>query len=240
MDFCYKDGQKKEMDILKLHLLVATITRDEDKLNLWDRFRDRLTNELKTIGLSFDWIFIWNKGYAEARQECVEVAKIQKATHILFIDSDTFIPPDATKDILLTAVNYGLQVIALPVYLKRFPLISNIHQDIMFEKLAKLPRNLFQIDLTGLAACLIDMKVFDKIQEPYFRGDLTILNNKGINFHLKTGEDTAFFLKIKQAGIKAYCEPKWICSHYDKRNDIMYPQLEKGLEGCYDDEERNP
>lgn len=239
MDCCYKDGTKQEMDVLNPHLLVATISRMEDRSELWDRSRDRLTNELKSMGLSFDWIFTWDKGYAEARQECVEVAKIQKATYILFIDSDTFIPPGAIKEILLTALKTKIQVIALPVYLKRFPLISNIHQDIMFEKLAKLPREMFKIDLTGLAACLIDMEVFDKISEPYFRGDLTILGLNGINFHLKTGEDTAFFLKIKNAGIQAWCEPRFICSHYDKKNDIMYPQLEKGIEGCYDDEKRN-
>jgi hypothetical protein len=232
---CYKDGLKKEIEILNHHLLVATIIRDQDKCELWDRFRDRMMNELKTIGLSFDWIFVWNKECAEARQECVEIAKKQKASHILFVDSDTFIPPDAINNIMRTSVHGNTKIIALPVYLKRFPLISNIHQDIMFEKLAKLPRQLFQIDLTGLAACLIDMKVFDKIQEPYFRGDLTILGYNGINFHLKTGEDTAFFLKVKQAGIKAYCEPQWICQHYDKYNDVMYPRVEKGIEGCYDD-----
>jgi len=88
-----------------------------------------------------------------------------------------------------------------------------------------------------LAAALINVGVFKKIDNPYYKGEWRILSTEtNVNFHLKTSEDTAFFFKLKRKNIEAYCDPHFICEHYDKENDRFYPSLVGNKERCYDEQ----
>ena len=206
------------------------------KNHLTDKFTEynqKLYSELSQIkNLKFKEMMVLDKPIPEAREEIAQTAIKEKFDYLFFLDSDTFIPSNAIPHILQTAINNNYQIICLPVYLKQMPLISNIYVNSMFAPLSKLPKNLFKIELTGLAACLINLEVFKKIQQPYFKGKWRV-RIKDINFHLQCGEDIAFFYKLKREGIDVYCEPKFICDHYDMDKDLFYPSLVGKKEVCY-------
>jgi hypothetical protein len=235
-DYCYKGGKKLTVEAAPIKLAIGTVTLTSDLTLLWLEHNKELDKELDKLksetNFEYNHIIIKDLPIAEARQKIVEEALKDGYSHLLFLDSDTFIPKGALEYLLQTAVNFDIQVVCLPVYLKRMPLISNIYQDMMFAPLAKLPRERFKIDLTGLAACLIDLNVFSKIAEPYFVGKWKVVNAKGINFHINTSEDTAFFYKLKMANIDVYCDPKYICEHYDKQKDLFFPSLIN--KNCYE------
>jgi len=237
IDYCYKDGKKLIMEPPPINLAIGTVTLTSDLTVQWIKHQKEIDEELeklkKETNFKYNHIIIKDLPIVEARQRLVEETLNKKYSHLFFLDSDVFIPKGALEYLLQIAINFDVQVLCLPVYLKRMPLISNIYQDMMFAPLAKLPNKRFKIDLTGLAACLIDLNVFKKIEKPYFVGKWRIMNTKGINFHLKTSEDTAFFYKLKQANIDVYCDPKYICEHYDKQRDLFFPSLIN--KKCYED-----
>jgi GT2 family glycosyltransferase len=211
-----------------MKLAIATVLRTSDYTKRWERsLRDsvnflidcHLTEEVKTFRL-------WDKPIPEARQEITErILAEGKYTHMLFIDSDTFITGEQLIHLVNEVIEKDYDVLCYPVYLKSMPLITNIYTDMLFRPLAKMPgKKVFEIELTGLAACLINLKVFSKIDKPWFKGKWKV-RQKGRDFHFSMGEDTAFFYKLKRAGIKIYCDPRHICSHYNMKEDLYYPEL---------------
>jgi len=214
-----------------MKLAIATIARKEDLTAKWLEYREEQDSLLRAFNLDFERFDLMDKPIAEARQKITEIILDRKEfTHMLFIDSDTFIP--AHKIFGLVDLAHDFEVMCYPVYLKRMPLITNIYPDMAFMPLIKLPRKIFQIELTGLAACIIDLRVFDKIDKPWYKGKWKVRVGD-VDFRFSAGEDTAFFYKLKRAGVKVYCNPKYIPSHYDKMNDIFYPDLIKDKERCY-------
>lgn len=216
---------------IRLAIGIAALKR-----HITDKFTEynkKLYLELDRIKyLGYEEIIVLDKPIPDAREEIIRTAIKQGFDYLFFLDSDTFIPSNAIPHILQQAIDEDYQVICLPVYFKRMPLISNIYVDSMFAPLSKLPRNLFKIELSGLAACLINLEVFKKIQPPYFKGKWR-LRVKGTNFHLECGEDIAFYYKLKGAKVDVYCEPKFICDHYDLNKDLFYPSLIGNMEVCY-------
>jgi len=81
------------------------------------------------------------------------------------------------------------------------------------------------------------VNVFSKIEKPYYIGEWRVLSTEtDVTFHLKTKEDTAFFFKLKRKHIDVYCDPHFICEHYDKENDRFYPSLVGNKQQrCYDE-----
>ena len=229
-----------EIKKVKIKLAIATIALTQDKTPIWQDRLKVLFKELDEIAkeneVDFTWAYreVLDKPRHLARQELTDSIIKEGFSHLFWLDSDTFIPQGAMRHILQLAINMDLKVVALPVYLKRMPLVSNIFEDIMFVPLAKLPRARFKIDLTGLAAVLIDLEAFTKIQKPYYEGEWRVMQINDVNFHLKTGEDTSFFYKLKRAGIEVWCEPRFICEHYDAQKDIFFPALIGNKELCYE------
>jgi len=229
-----------EIKKIRIKLAIAVIALETDFTKIWKDRLQALFKELDAIAqekeVEFTWAYreVLNKPRHIARQEITESIIKDGFNYLFFIDSDTFIPQGAIRHILQLAINQDYKVVCLPVYLKRMPLVSNIFEDLMFVPLAKLPRTRFKIDFTGLAAVLIDLEVFTKIQSPYYEGEWKVIQIKDVNFHLKTGEDTAFFYKLKRAGIDVWCEPKFICEHYDAQKDIFFPALIGNKELCYE------
>jgi len=213
-----------------MKLAIATIARKEDLTDKWLEYNFEQDSILKESNLDFKRVYLMDKPIVEARQQITEtILKSKEFTHMLFIDSDTFV--SANQIIYLSSLTC-FEVMCYPVYLKRMPLVTNIYPDMMFMPLIKLPKNIFQIELTGLAACIIDLRVFDKIDKPWYKGKWKVRVGD-VDFRFNAGEDTAFFYKLKRVGIKVYCSPKYIPSHYDKINDIFYPDLIKDKGRCY-------
>jgi len=211
-----------------MKLAIATILRKEDYTKRWHSSLKEAIAYLQVCGLTEEIksFFVWDKAIPEARQEITEKILAEKRfTHMLFIDSDTFINGEQLIHLVNEVIEKGYDVLCYPVYLKTIPLISNIYIDIMFRPLPKmLDRKVFEIEMTGLAACMISLDVFSKINRPWFKGRWKVRQN-GRFFHLQTGEDTAFFYKLRKEGIKIYCDPTRIPSHYSKEKNLYYPEL---------------
>lgn len=217
----------------KTKLAIGIIALTHQITNKFTEYNKKLYLEFNRVtDLEFEEIIVLDKPIPEAREEIVQTAIKKGFDYLFFLDSDTFVPNNAITHILQLATTEKYQVICLPVYFKRMPLISNIYVDSMFAPLSKLPRNLFKIELTGLAACLINLEVFKRIQPPYFKGKWRV-RVEGTNFHLECGEDISFYYKLKREGIDVYCEPKFICDHYDSNKDLFYPSLIGKKEVCY-------
>jgi len=213
-----------------MRIAIATVARTEDLTDSWQKFNTEQDKILKPYN-TFERFCLLDKPIAQARQEITEtIIASKKFTHILFIDSDTFVT--AEQILYLADKIEELDVLCYPVYLKQMPLISNIYIDMMYMPLSKLPRGMFKIELTGLAACIIDLNVFKKIEKPWYKGSWK-LRSGVIDFHLKAGEDTAFFYKLKKEGIDIYCDPKYIPSHWDRHSDVYYPDEITNKERCY-------
>jgi len=239
-DFCYKGAEKLEVKFPPIKLAIATIALKSHVSQKWLDWMQDIYKELEAIKkeIDFEWKhhFVYDKERPIARHEIVDtILKHERNyTHMLFLDCDTFPSKNSIKHMLQTAMNHDYPVLCYPVYLKRMPLISNIYEDIMFVPICKIPTKIFKIDLTGLAACLIELDVFKKIEMPYFQGDWRVMTAKNINFHLKAGEDTAFFFKLKRAGITVMCDPTYIWEHYDEVRDLFYPSLVGDIDLCYE------
>jgi len=239
-EHCYKNGKRLEMKSPPIRLAIATVALIEHVSPAWTDHMQQIYKELESLKteIDFEWQhhFVYNKPRFTARQEVTEAILKHPIgyTHMLFLDCDTFPTKGSIKHMLQLSMNQDYPVLCYPVYLKRMPLISNIYEDVMFAPICKLPRVVFKIDLTGLAACLIELEVFKKIQPPYFEGDWRVMAANDINFHLKTGEDTAFFFKLKRAEISVMCDPNYIWEHYDDARDLFYPSLIGNKERCYE------
>lgn len=158
---------------------------------------------------------ISNRGLPIDRARCdlIAQAKSTGATHIFFIDSDVLVPHD------------GL----LRLWSHRLPIVAGIYgskhetTDIWIENsksgdsryAAVLPQVLESDQLfshpdmvTGLGCCLINMQVFNKLEEPYFYWTQG-REKSGIS------EDFYFFEQVRKAGIPIHVDTSVKCFHID-------------------------
>lgn len=144
---------------------------------------------------------------AENRNYCVIQAHKNGSDYLLFIDDDMTFPPE-TLDMLLS---HGKEIVGVNSYSRILPLSSTVglmdaqgeykHPDKYPAFEMKMPDGLFEAYFVGCGVCLIDMKVFEKVKEPYF--SFTYQKN-GL---VKGGEDGNFCDRARKAGIKVWCDP---------------------------------
>jgi len=137
----------------------------------------------------------------DVRHRCVMEAVKQDATHMLFLDSDMKFPPDLLARLLnhdqpIVGVNYPRKDGAgrTTAYADTDDFVGPLRTE-------EGSTGLVQVSHMGLGACLIDMRVFDALELPYF-------NFEPIEPHKVAfkGEDVFFFHKCSAAGIEAYCD----------------------------------
>ena len=156
---------------------------------------------------------IATEGYttAEGRTYCVVQAQRQNCTHILFVDDDMVFPPDTFEKLLAT----GKEIVGVASNSRVLPLTTTVAvQDengkfIPHDKIAfpKLPTELFKCYAVGMGVCLIDMKVFEKIEKPFFHFE-THESGKVL-----VGEDAWFCRQAKKVGYEIWCEPSIKIGH---------------------------
>ncbi len=153
------------------------------------------------------------------RNAAVEIARERNATHILFLDSDVVPNRDDT---------------ILQLYRWRLPIVCGIYRLKRIDSSQVFPfsvykwdpeRNAFRyltpgdippgsrlipIEGGGLGLCLIDMRVFNVIDKPYFKWELYPWNPPpgGLS------EDLYFFKKVIDHGIQPYADLQVTASHY--------------------------
>jgi len=161
------------------------------------------------------------KGYPidVVRNAAVKMARERGATHIFFLDSD--VVPDK-NDTILQLYRWRLPVACGLYRLKRvdsaqvFPFSvykwSPERNAFRYLTPGDIPpgSRLIPIDGGGLGLCLIDMRVFNVIDEPYFKWELYPWNPPpgGLS------EDLYFFKKVIDKGIQPYADLEVTASHY--------------------------
>jgi hypothetical protein len=141
-------------------------------------------------------------GYvAQNRTMSVRMAMEHGSTHIMFIDSDMTFPPDGMERLF----KQNKRIIGANYNARQLPLVSTVK---LFDKngnftkgsAKNFPKKTFKVAAVGTGFCLIDLKVFDEIDLPWFwagfEGD-----------EMFKTEDVYFCLKAKKFGIDTWCDP---------------------------------
>ena len=149
---------------------------------------------------------------ADARNTFVEMAQGWRdglITHILFIDDDV-VPETSTY--LLDLFNHQKEVIGGLYYKK----LKNPKQKISAclklkdgraSHVGSQEKGILPAHTVATGLCLIDIKVFDKLEPPYFKTVVTGQGNKIID------DDAYFSAKCKDAGIELWVDPTIKADH---------------------------
>ena len=160
-------------------------------------------------------ISLATRGYtvAENRNYCVIQAQKNKSDYILFIDDDMVFPPETLDQLLY----HKKEIVGVNSYSRCLPLSSTVglmdekgnykHPDKYPAFEMKIPDYLFEAYFVGCGVCLINMKVFEEVKEPFFK--FTYQKN-GL---VKGGEDGNFCERAREKGFKIWCDPNVEVGH---------------------------
>ena len=158
-------------------------------------------------------VLVATRGYtiAENRNYCVVQAQRNGSDYLLFVDDDMTFPPDTLERLLA----HKKGVVGVNSYSRCLPLSSTVGlQDEKGEYMPphkypswklKIPKELFKCYFVGMGVGLIDMKVFELIEKPYF--EFETYKKGEFRGMVKDGEDGTFCLKVRKAGMDIWCDP---------------------------------
>ena len=178
----------------------------------------------KTIGVPYK--FYLNKHFRidAARNRLVKNALDEGCEKVLFWDTDIYPCRFNGKELVsnVEAIsqlwNHHYPIATGLYWLKsQGPNVSvkdgNGFQPLNFT-LEQAANSKFFADGTGLGFCLIDTRVFEKIEEPWFHHSIEEEDGEFLS------EDLYFFRKASEAGFKVLCDGRVICKH-----EIDFAQL---------------
>ena len=154
----------------------------------------------------------------KARNELVWNAANENATHLMMIDSDMVFPPDGIDRLLKHDVDivgglyYGrMHPKAMAFYKNPDGTVTNFDP--------KQPPGLYEVDFVATGFMLINMRVFTKLEPPFFtftyNPEFFGLRNQGML--TPTGEDSYFCLTAKEAGYKVFVDNTIQLGHVGQR-----------------------
>lgn len=153
------------------------------------------------------------EGYtiAEGRNYCVWQAIKNGCTHILFIDDDMTFPEDTIERLLA----HRKEIVGVYSYSRLLPLSPTVaFLDEAGEFLPKdkipfiiRPKELFKCYSIGMGVALIDMKLFDVIDKPWFSWEVHE------NGKILVGEDAWLCKQARAKGVDIYCDPTLPIGH---------------------------
>lgn len=154
-----------------------------------------------------DYHWLRTSNLPEGRNDGVRSAMSIGADKLLFIDSDMSVPAYA----LLHLLRHDVPVVS-GVYVSKQPphlyMAGTYNEDgsrlMTFPEIK--PGQLIECDWVGAGFMLIDMKVFEKIEPPYFSW-------KEFPGKKNAGEDEYFCDKVRAAGMKVYVDTDCIVGH---------------------------
>ncbi len=201
-----------------MRVLIAIPHQSEYTHQLFNKSLRELCTELD--GLSFPYqVFEQERNLPDvARNNAVLEAFDIGATHILFIDDDMVF-----RSNLLSYLAMGHRdIIGALTWQRKPPYYPSIYRynpkkeglsgdwDSIVAPEIQLPSinssykptdKIWEVDAIGLAATLCNIKVFQKMQVPFFK------------FGREGGEDLSFCKRAKEAGFKIYCKPSVRVGH---------------------------
>ena len=158
--------------------------------------------------LKIDFSITNNTQIQTARREIVQSALSVHADYLFFVDSDM----GFSGDTLARLLGHKKDVIGAGYNQRGLPLQPTILIKDKTTSLYRLPKGYevsydkpFECDGIGAGCMLIDMKVFEKIESPWF---LYVDDDK-----YPMGEDIWFCQQVKKAGFSVWCDPTIKASH---------------------------
>ena len=139
------------------------------------------------------------EGYttAENRNYLAVQALKNGSDYLLFVDDDMIFPADTLDKLLKT----GKQIVGVLSYSRKLPLQATVW------KPEDIKEALFECEQVGGGVLLIDTKVFNEMERPWFAFETY---DSGM---IKVGEDAYFCQKAKTRGISVWCEPSISIGH---------------------------
>lgn len=169
----------------------------------------------QTLLFGFPFQIHWKhkKGTYIDKNKCdlIEIAKEMGVTHIMQIDADVVFPPIAIEMLfnhqkLIVGANYNFKTFRMPDAQTWGPAptvkLFGEKGEPINPPPGGLPEELFKCYALPGGFVLINMKVFEQIEKPYFKNDW----NEDCTKY--TGEDVYFCEKVRKAGIDVWCDPK--------------------------------
>ena len=132
------------------------------------------------------------------REELVKQAQKLNATHLLFVDDDMVFE----KDAVIKLVERDKDIVGVHYNCRKFPPTTTVHMDEEKKKSIKWenPDGFMTCDAVGTGFMLIDLRVFDKLKEPWF---FWKTNEQG---EVVEGEDYWFCRIAREAGFEVWCD----------------------------------
>lgn len=152
----------------------------------------------------------------EVRTRCVMEAMKREASHLLFVDGDMTFP----EDVIARLLNHNKLIVGANYARKDTEggTTAYCDNDDFTGPLTttEADQDLMRVKFMGLGLCLIDMRVFDAIELPYFNFTPALPHNAVFK-----GEDVFFFQKCSDAGIEAYVDQA-LSFHVGHVGDFTY------------------
>jgi choline kinase len=144
-------------------------------------------------------IFFVNNTYLHiARKKLVFEAHERKMTHLFYVDSDMSFEGDTLGRLLA----HKKDVIGVSYHQRMLPLTTTVRvktPDGAHMMVAEIQDTLFECDAVATGCMLIDMKIFETIEKPWF-----FYKDDDV---YPVGEDIWFCMQVKKAGFKIWCDP---------------------------------
>lgn len=198
-------------------------------------FSDKLVHPrwaiaLKTIDFPVNTqqslIMVENQPYAEARNIIVKEAIKQGCKYLWFIDDDVLVPRHAAQAlgyVLEQGIDDGTMVSTGIYCTKTFAPSPVIYRDDTPGGLWDWRVNdVFEVDAAGCGCMLINTKLFESLEEPYFATTESYEDNLGQHVLTSVSEDLYFCRKVRKAGFKIKAHGAVICPHYNNKDNKFY------------------
>jgi len=195
-------------------------------------YEAKLTNEKgEEFEKEMETFFVASSMLTESRHRLVAEALNWGADYMLWCDADHTFPPEALlqlwqRNVQVVGTNYARR--SKPTGPTACKMVTNDegqdHKNLLYTTLEKCQDELIEeVTHVGFGFCLIRMDVFDVLQaHAEAQGKETFLPlfmfQPTDNFKGMIGEDVYFFNKLREAGIKVYCDHgvSWHVGHIMK------------------------
>ncbi len=160
----------------------------------------------------FNMVFIGidKQRTADSRNILVATARSMKCTHILFVDADHILPEHMLECLSL---NNDASIVS-GLITKRKPPYSQVgfirDKDGYYPIEIPLDGKSYLVDTAAMGCTLIDIDIFDTLEEPFFFDSLDVRKN-GDTYNKRS--DTNFFEKAKAAGYKIIIDSRVLVGH---------------------------
>jgi len=158
---------------------------------------------------------------ADARNILVNAAKSWDCTHLLIVDADHLLP---THTLECLSLNEDARIVS-GLVTKRKPPYSQVGFILSEDDKYYYPIDInidgrsYLVDVPAMGCTLIEMSVFDEINEPYFI-DTADFRATGEFYNKRS--DINFFEKARKAGIKMIVDSRVLVGHL-KEAEAVYP-----------------